>query len=111
MHASSTTDSEWFTINGVESFKPFLVSIVSDEDHWLFAASNGGLTAGRSSPEKSLFPYYTQDKLIDLAATTGPVTHVRERTKGGDYRYWSPFDTNVKETPLAVSQSVPTALS
>jgi hypothetical protein len=98
------TDSEWFTINGVETFKPFLVSIVSDEDHWLFAASNGGLTAGRSSPEKSLFPYYTQDKLIDLAATTGPVTHVRERMPSGEYRYWSPFDTTVKDAPRSVSK-------
>lgn len=104
MQSASNSDSEWFTINGVESFNPFLVSIVSDEDHWLFAASNGGLTAGRSSPEKSLFPYYTQDKLIDLAATTGPVTHIREATATGGYRYWSPFDTTVKDAPRSVSK-------
>lgn len=95
-HHSFATDGtsdngEWFYIDGVESFSPFLVSIVSDEDHWLFAASNGGMTAGRGSPDMSLFPYYTQDKLIDLAPTTGPVTRIRW-SDGSVRKGWAPFD-------------------
>lgn len=102
--AKATTGPEWFTIDGVEAFRPFLVSLVSDEDHWLFVASNGGLTAGRSSPQKSLFPYYTQDKLIDLVTTTGPVTHLRERTESGAYAYGSPFNPMVKDAPRSLSK-------
>ena len=27
--------------------KPFLVNVVSDDDHWMFVGSNGAITAGR----------------------------------------------------------------
>ena len=56
---------------------PFLVSVISSADHWLFVSSSGGLTAGRVSPESTLFPYITVDKLHDAAPHTGCRTIVR----------------------------------
>jgi hypothetical protein len=56
---------------------PFLVSVISSADHWLFVSSSGGLTAGRVSPESALFPYVTVDKLHDAAPHTGCKTILR----------------------------------
>src|SRR6266545_5742270 len=36
----------FYRIANVQQMRPFLMSVVSDSAHWLFAASNGGLTAG-----------------------------------------------------------------
>ena len=52
-------------INDLEAIPTFFVSMVSAQDHWFFAATNGSLSAGRGSPEHALFPYYTVDKIID----------------------------------------------
>ncbi len=89
----------WSTIDGIEAFQPFLVSLVSHDDHWLFAASNGGLTLGRGTPELSLFPYITQDKLIDLAPTTGPLTRMWIDLGGPDAALWRPFDLARRDRP------------
>ena len=40
-------------------------------DHWMFLASNGGLSAGRVNSDHALFPYYTDDKITEAAETTG----------------------------------------
>ncbi|HEX9783700.1 MAG TPA: hypothetical protein VGA56_13335 [Opitutaceae bacterium] len=71
---------------------PFLVNVVSDGDLWMFALSNGALTAGRRNPDQALFPYYTQDKLGDLAGSTGAVTvlHVT-RGRGAESILWEPW--------------------
>ncbi len=37
----------YYAIHNVDKMAPFFISLVSDSDHWLFVASNGGLTAGR----------------------------------------------------------------
>ena len=43
---------EWsYEIGGVEQMEPFLMTLASDSDHWLFILSNGALTAGRSNPD------------------------------------------------------------
>ncbi len=80
-----------YRIEQVEALAPFLVTVVSDSDLWLFAASNGALTCGRVSPATALFPYVTEDKLYDAAGTTGPVTALRV-TRGGRTALWHPFD-------------------
>jgi hypothetical protein len=79
-----------YVIDGAQTMRPFLVSVVSDSDHWLFVASNGGLTAGRRNPGLALFPYVTEDKVVDGAGTTGPVTAIRV-TRGGKTSLWHPF--------------------
>jgi hypothetical protein len=81
---------EFYVIDGVQGMRPFLVSVVSDSDHWLFVASNGGLTAGRKNPGLALFPYVTEDKLVDGAGVTGPVTSLLV-TRGGRRSLWHPF--------------------
>ena len=81
----------YFVIRSVEQMAPLFVSVVSADDHWLFASSTGGLTAGRVSPDTALFPYVTVDKLHDCADHTGPRTVLRVRT-GTSYRYWEPFN-------------------
>ena len=65
---------ELYVIDDVDGLAPFLMTLISDADHWLFVASNGGLTAGRGHPGNALFPYVTEDKLIDAAGVTGPTT-------------------------------------
>ncbi|MCX5731191.1 MAG: hypothetical protein NTY18_07535, partial [Deltaproteobacteria bacterium] len=81
---------EFYVIDGAQGMHPFLMSVVSDSDHWLFVASNGGLTAGRKNPGLALFPYVTEDKLVDCAGITGPVTSLLV-TRGGRRSLWHPF--------------------
>ena len=50
----------YYVIRNVERMEPFFISVISAHDHWLFASSKGGLTAGRVAPENALFPYTTE---------------------------------------------------
>jgi hypothetical protein len=61
----------YYKIQNYDAMEPFFMSIVSSSDHWLFISSTGGLTAGRISPEHSLFPYYTDDKITENNGNTG----------------------------------------
>ena len=61
----------YFKISDVDSMPPFFMSIISNSNHWMFIASNGGVTAGRVNADQALFPYYTDDKLIDSIEHTG----------------------------------------
>ena len=78
------------TIRDVDQLPPFLMSVVSASDHWLFISSRGGLTAGRRSSAGALFPYVTDDKLHTCHAHTGPLTTVRVQTTNG-HVLWEPF--------------------
>lgn len=64
----------FYVIENADQMAPFFTCIVSESDHWLFASSNGCLTAGRRNAEQSLFPYVTEDKIRDNVETTGPYT-------------------------------------
>lgn len=97
-------DDTWTWIDAVERMPAFLVSVLSNEDHWLFAASNGGLTAGRGTPDLALFPYVTQDKLIDTAGTTGPLTRVRVLRGGEPAALWRPFDGGTRHHPRRLAR-------
>ena len=46
----------FFRIANYHTMPPFLVSVVSGHEHWLFVSSTGGLTCGRRAPENALFP-------------------------------------------------------
>ena len=71
----------------VERMPPFLMSVLSSTDLWMFVASNGGLTAGRQSAEHSLFPYETADRLYERPGLGGPLTMIRRGNV-----LWRPFD-------------------
>ncbi len=80
----------YYKIGNVDKMPPFFISLVSSDDHWLFASSTGGLTAGRTSPETALFPYVPVDKIHDSALHTGSRTLLRIHTAQGP-QYWEPF--------------------
>lgn len=83
-------NEDWFKISDFDELRPFFMSIVSDSNHWMFISSNGGLTAGRKNAEYALFPYYTDDKITELAHTTGSKT-IFQVPVNGENRIWEPF--------------------
>ena len=78
-------------VSNVHDMPPFLVSVVSDEDLWMYVSSRGGLTCGRRRPEDCLFPYETDDRLHRTSGLVGPFTLLRCQGPGGE-RLWQPFD-------------------
>ena len=83
-------DDTYFKISNVDHMPTFFMSIVSDSNHWMFIASNGGLTAGRTNADYSLFPYYTEDKIKDSAEHVGSKTIIQGELHGERYN-WEPF--------------------
>jgi hypothetical protein len=81
-------------IEGMEDMPPFFLNIVSPDDHWLFCASNGALSAGRGTADNALFPYETVDKIIDNWNTTGPWTAI----VAGDF-LWEPMRPSTLPVP------------
>ncbi len=80
----------YLCISNVDKMRPFFMSIVSDSNHWMFIGSNGGLSAGRKDVENSLFPYYTDDKIIESAEITGSKS-IFLVEKDGKTLTWEPF--------------------
>ncbi len=96
--APTTVEGEFVEISGESYYKisnyhamdPFFMTVVSPSDQWMFIASNGGITAGRKNAESSLFPYYTDDKLIDNAENTGSKTLIKAK-RAGKTQLWEAF--------------------
>ncbi len=80
----------YYKISTVDRMRPFFMSIVSHSDHWMFLASNGGLSAGRVNSDYALFPYYTDDKITEAAETTGSKTIILTESDGRRM-LWQPF--------------------
>jgi hypothetical protein len=86
----SLEGESFYQIANYDHMRPFLLSLVSSSDQWMFISSTGALTAGRGNPDQALFPYYTEDKIHDAAETTGGKTLlVIERR--GKCSVWEPF--------------------
>lgn len=83
-------NEEFYCIENYNEMHAFLMSIVSNSDHWMYLSSNGSLTAGRANPEQALFPYYTDDKIHDYAEVTGSKT-ILKVTSCGTTSLWEPF--------------------
>lgn len=77
-------------ISNNDLMRPFLMSLASGSNHWMFISSNGGLTAGRKDADHALFPYVTDDKLTENAESTGSKTIIRLTREEGDL-IWYPF--------------------
>jgi len=73
-------------IRDVAKLPPFLMNVVSDGDVWIFAGSNGGLTAGRRDPDGALFPYRPADQLLHEPRSSGIFSLLRV-----DGRVWQPW--------------------
>jgi hypothetical protein len=80
----------WYRIDGLEAMDPFLLTVVSDSDLWMFVSSRGPLTAGRVDADRALLPYETDDRLHRAVGLSGPVTLVA-RTVEGRREVWHPF--------------------
>ncbi len=87
----SIAGERFYAIRNVDKMAPFLVTVVSNADHWLFASSSGGLSAGRVSPETALFPYVTVDKIHENTSHTGSKTLLRV-SNAKQTRLWEPFN-------------------
>ena len=85
-HFQDIEGERFICIDALETIPTFFVSMISAHDHWFFTATNGSLSAGRGSPENSLFPYYTVDKIINNSNCTGPQTIIKVADK-----VWEPF--------------------
>ena len=83
---------EYVVIDGMESFDPFFLNIVSAGEQWFFCSSDGAPCAGRRSPESALFPYYTVDKIIDNWNNTGPWTAI-----ASEGQFWNPFRPSIAQ--------------
>jgi hypothetical protein len=81
---------DFYKIANYDRLRPFLMTVVSSSDLWMFISSAGALTAGRGDPDGALFPYYTEDKIHDSAENTGSKTIVIVEREGAD-RVWEPF--------------------
>ena len=86
---------KFYRISNYDTMLPFFMTIISAYDHWLFIASNGGLTAGRKNPDNAIFPYYTDDKIVDNAQNTGSRTIVR-LIENEKIFLWEPFHESMK---------------
>lgn len=80
----------FFCISNHDDIRPFFISIVSDSNHWLFIASNGGITAGRKNAEYALFPYYTADKITESYDISGSKS-IFQITHQDETHIWEPF--------------------
>jgi hypothetical protein len=80
----------FYRISNHDAMPPFLMSVVSSADHWLFLSSNGALTAGRRTPDDALFPYGTDDRVHDGQDITGGMTILRVPGDAGTV-VWEPF--------------------
>lgn len=94
----------FYKISDVDAIRPFFMSIVSASDHWLFIASNGGVSAGRKNPDFSLFPYYTDDKITDSSEITGSKTILRVKKNNSSF-LWEPFSVR-SEGRYAISRNL-----
>ena len=93
----SLNNENYLSIKEVDKIEPFLMNIVSDGEIWIFAGSNGTLTAGRRNPDQSLFPYETADKLLRFPLAAGSFTNIRVKTQTG-LELWEPW---IDQSPLS----------
>ena len=61
----------FYQIKDAHLMREFFMSVTGGDNHWMFVSSRGALTAGRRNADSSLFPYYSADKISDLAESIG----------------------------------------
>ena len=80
-----------YRIENFDQIEPFLMSVTSSEDYWMYISSTGCLTAGRRNAETCLFPFDTVNILHTNAHITGPVTIIRIEDANTETHLWEPF--------------------
>jgi len=84
-----------YCIENFDMMDPFLMTIVSSSDLWMYISSRGGLTAGRQNCNNALFPYDTDDKIHLAGEHTGAKTIIRVESNG-ELVLWEPFSDYYK---------------
>ncbi len=105
--APTTPEGGFVVIDGEDHYRiasyhrmaPFLMSLPSNTDLWMFVASGGGLTAGRVDADGCLFPYRTVDQLHHAHHHTGPVTLIQVEQGADASLLWEPFSSATAENP------------
>ncbi len=80
-----------YKISNVDRMDPFLMSLTSSDNHWMFISSNGALTAGREKADYSLFPYITDNLIHSSLNTTGPTTTIEIYKNNDKLDTWYPL--------------------
>ena len=88
-------NEQFFRLKNYDAMPPFLMSIVSDSNHWMFISSTGGLTAGRKNSDHAIFPYYTDDKVHESFESTGSKSIIRIEKKD-KILLWEPFSNQYR---------------
>ena len=83
-------NESFYKISNYDAMAPFFMSLVSSSNLWMFIASTGGLSAGRTNANHALFPYYTVDKLTENSENTGART-ILIIEREGRKSLWEPF--------------------
>ena len=78
-------------IEGYDQMEPFLMTLVSDSDLWMYVSSLGSITAGRVDEDHCLFPYCVEDMIHRTAGKTGTLTTFRIWHPDGTFEIWEPF--------------------
>ena len=93
----TTLDGQvFYRIGEVDRMGPFLMSLVSDSDLWMYLSSYGGLAAGRGDEDHCLFPYQTDDQIHLCQGLTGPITLLAVRRADGSRGLWEPLTDRVR---------------
>ena len=80
-----------YKISNVDRMDPFLMSLTSSDNHWMFISSYGALTAGREKADHAIFPYITDDLIHSSLNTTGPATTIKIYKDNNKIDTWSPL--------------------
>ena len=80
-----------YRIKNVDRLDPFLMSLTSSDNHWMFISSNGALTAGREKADHALFSYITDNLIHTSLNTTGPRTKINIYKNNEKINTWSPL--------------------
>jgi hypothetical protein len=99
------------TLERAESMPPFLMYLISDSDSWAFIGSQNAITAGRRNSNHSLFPYYTQDKLFDMAMASGSTTRIEFTGEDGAPEQWTVFKSGHGLDEAKITRSVIKSIS
>ncbi len=87
---------EYYKISNCDKLDPFLFTLASSNDIWIYLSSNGGVTAGRMSAERAFFPYLTEDRLYH-STDTGAKALIKVK-KDGVVFVWQPFAQSLIES-------------
>ena len=86
---------KFYKLTDVDKMRPFFMSIVSSDNHWMFVSSNKGMSAGRVNSDSALFPYYTDDKITSSAEDTGSKTLFLVHDNNSS-KLWEPYSDRFK---------------